>query len=534
MGPNKTTFAVLSLSAILTGLGGFQAAHAQAAPPAQAADGIMTLRANAHLVILDVSVFDLKNSPVTGLTKDAFHLFEDGHEQTIRSLEEHAPMDPAEARERLAAVTAKLAPNTFTNFKPFPNSTVNVIVLDALTSPAPAQQEHHDQILAYLRTAPPGTPFIIFKLDTQLHLVQGLTMDQALLRAAVETKPGEVFTQPNLSYMQRRDIFGAAVDVLDKYLTGIPGRKTLLWFSYLLGIDLSATGDHGDETETPLLCGWTDSLQQNRIDAYRLGSGPGVSSGLGCHGARKVGNTIASVVDSAEHFYTLSYTPTNANWNGHYRKLKVEVNSKGASLDYREGYYARPNDGSVRSRVVSTPPVPSTESLALRQAMGLGAPASDDIVFEATVKPAAEIVKDSAGQPAPPGNFLSEPLRTKGYRAYQIHYAVHADQLRLIAAPDQKTLAEKLEVVAVIYDSLGHPLNSKKAAVSASFDGPDDPHLAQATVTADLTTQVPASGDYFLRIGVHDLAGDKVGALEIPVSSIKLAPEGAPAAVPGR
>ena len=31
---------------------------------------------------------------------------------------------------------------------------------------------------------------------------------------------------------------------------------------------------------------------------------------------------------------------------------------------------------------------------------------------------------------------------------------------------------------------------------------------------------VPATGDYFLRIAVHDLASDRVGAIEIPTASI--------------
>ena len=508
--------------------------------PAPSPDGTFTLRANTHLVVLDVSVLDWKGSPATGLTKDAFRVSEDGHDQTVKNLEEHAPIDPAVARQQLAAVAAKLPPNTFTNFKPFPGATVNVVVLDALTSPPSTQRDQYDQLISYMKTVPPGTPFILFKLDTQLHLVQGLTMDPAVLRATVAIKPGEVFTQPNMSYIQKRQVVGSAVDQLTRYLAAIPGRKTMFWFTYIIGIDLSSTGDHSDPVEANLFCQWTDSLQQNRIDVYRLGSVQDrIDSGLGCHASHVAGKTIAAVVDAAAHFYTLSYTPTNANWNGHYRKLNVNVNGKGTpwkgiTLDYREGYYGRENDGSVRSSVVSAPSTPKAESLALQHAMGLGAPEPDDVVFEATVKPDPEVLKDAAGQPAPPGNFLSEPLRTKGYRAYEFHYAVRADQLRLIAAPDQKAYAEKLEVVAVIYDSLGHPLNSKRAAVSVSFDGPDDPRLAQATVTADLTTQAPATGDYFLRIGVHDLATDKVGALEIPVSSIKLAPEGTPAAVPGK
>jgi hypothetical protein len=30
----------------------------------------------------------------------------------------------------------------------------------------------------------------------------------------------------------------------------------------------------------------------------------------------------------------------------------------------------------------------------------------------------------------------------------------------------------------------------------------------------------PAKGEYYLRMGVHDLIGDKVGAMEIPVASV--------------
>ena len=35
---------------------------------------------------------------------------------------------------------------------------------------------------------------------------------------------------------------------------------------------------------------------------------------------------------------------------------------------------------------------------------------------------------------------------------------------------------------------------------------------------------VPATGNYFLRIAVHDLTTDRVGALEIPTTSIQPPP----------
>jgi hypothetical protein len=35
---------------------------------------------------------------------------------------------------------------------------------------------------------------------------------------------------------------------------------------------------------------------------------------------------------------------------------------------------------------------------------------------------------------------------------------------------------------------------------------------------------VPAKGEYYVRSGIHDLIGDKIGAIEVPASSIAVAP----------
>lgn len=486
-------------------------------------DSVPTLHESAHLVILDVSVWDWKSSPVTGLPKEAFRLSEDGHEQTLRTVEEHAPIDPSVARQDLAAIAAKLPPNTFTNFKPFADPPANVIVLDALTSPEFTQADHFDQVTSFLKKAAPGTPFIVFRLDKQLHLVQGLTMDTELLRKAVAgLKPIQVFPDTPAYFIQRRQIMDAAVTELTRYLAATPGRKTMYWYTYLLGHDLASTGDPTDDN--PLhdqLCKWTDNLEQNRIDVYRAGSDSAdFNAGLGCRPGRKF-SSIEKAVDAEAHFYTLSYTPTNANWDGKYRKLKVDVDAKGTpwkdvKLDYRDGYFGREDDGSVRSGIVSGSGTgPNTESLALHQAMAFGAPEPDDVIFEATIMPGADVIKDAPGSAPPPGNFLAEPLRVQGYRNLAVQFAVRANQLRLIASSDPSAFGEKLEVVAVVYDSTGHPVNSKRSVVSASFTGPDDPALNKATITADVATQLPVQGSYFVRLGVHDTSNDHVGSLEV-------------------
>jgi len=501
-------------------------AHAQqnaSTNTTQAPDGILTLHTGTHLVVLDVTVVDWLGRPATGIKPETFHLLEDGHEQTIKHFEEHAPIDPAEARKRLAALAAGLPRNTFTNLKPFPTSpTVNVVVMDTLTSRTDTQQNFHADLVSYMHSVPPGTPFILFRLDSELHMVQELSMDPAILFAATTSKRFAIADGPNTTPAEKRLIIGGAVDQLTKYLAGIPGRKTLLWFSGGLGIDLALSGQRGEQSEEDLFCKWTDDLQQHRIAAYRYLPERRFSTGLGCSPGFTVDGSIAGVVDSGSHFYTLSYTPTNADWNGKYRKFKVNVTGRhGLSFDYRTGYYARAGDGSVSNDAL-TAPSPNPESTALQTAMGMGTVEPDDVIFEAAITPDPTISKDPAGAPSPPGNYLNETLRQQGYRDHLVRFMVRANQLKLIAAPDQASYAERLQVVAVLYDAQGQPVNSKKGTVAVSFDSPSDPRLETATLTADLTIQIPAKGTHFLRVGVRDPATNRVGALEIPVDRIEL------------
>jgi VWFA-related protein len=497
----------------------------QTATP-QSPNDVMTLHVGTHLVVLDVTVLDWKGSPVTGLKKEAFHLLEDGQEQTIKTFEEHAPIPAAEARERLAAVASQLPPNTFTNFKPFPGGTVNVVVMDSLTSRPDTQNFFLAQLWLSINQMPPGTPFIFLHLDSQLHMVQEMTTDPAVIRAMLKANSLGPFGETDATYLQRRAIISSAIDQLTKFLSGIPNKKTVLWFSGGIGGDISSTGDNSEPEVYTLLCQWTDELQQHRIDSYRYLPQGRFTTGLGCSAGLNIGESLATVVDAAAHFYTISYTPTNPDWNGRYRKIKlnaITTGHHGVTLDYRPGYYGRADDGSVQSSVVAAPLPSNPENPAIQQAMAMGSPEPDSVVFEATAAPAAEVTHDPPGSASTPGNYLLPELRAQGYRSLALHFAVRANQLQLIAAPDQTAFVEKLQVVAVLYDSVGHPVNSKKSTVSVPFTGPDDPLLQKATVTADVTTQIPAKGSYFLRLGVRDIATDKVGALEIPVDRIAIA-----------
>jgi hypothetical protein len=51
---------------------------------------------------------------------------------------------------------------------------------------------------------------------------------------------------------------------------------------------------------------------------------------------------IREAMDESRAAYTLAYTPTNRNWNGQFRKIKVKTLRRGVHLRYRPGYFATP------------------------------------------------------------------------------------------------------------------------------------------------------------------------------------------------
>ena len=151
----------------------------------QSKDGVYTLHADTHLVLLDVTVTDNHGHPVSGLTKDDFKLQEDGQPQTIKFFEEHAPVDPAEIARQKAAALAGQPPNTFTNYEPFSGRPVTVLLLNELYPLTMSLALLHQRMLDTVQNVPPDTPFAVYLLDSELRLMQPVTTDRALVLARI-------------------------------------------------------------------------------------------------------------------------------------------------------------------------------------------------------------------------------------------------------------------------------------------------------------------------------------------------------------
>ncbi len=66
------------------------------------------------------------------------------------------------------------------------------------------------------------------------------------------------------------------------------------------------------------------------------------TGGVAFYNTNDLGGAIRRAIDDSSLTYELTYYPTNADWNGRFRDIKVEVKRPGVHLRYRKGYFATP------------------------------------------------------------------------------------------------------------------------------------------------------------------------------------------------
>jgi VWFA-related protein len=234
---------------------------------AQSADTgqpVTTFRTNANLVLVDVVVRS-KQQPVLGLKQEDFQVREDGKPQRISVFEEHRATDA-----QVVASVPRLPPHVFSNAPLYTlTSAANILLLDGLNTPLSDQVYVRRQMLKYLSTIPPGTRIAVFALGSKLHIITGFTTDLSGVAKALSTGRGQAERSPvldpdfdnainlQMNLAQALGLSGVAVagidqflsdtqnfevglreemtiDALDqiaRYLSTIPGRKNLVWFS---------------------------------------------------------------------------------------------------------------------------------------------------------------------------------------------------------------------------------------------------------------------------------------------------------------
>lgn len=546
----RAVFAVLRLV-------GCAACVAQSSEPQTTA----TLQVTAREVVMDVVALDAKGRSVQGLSTSDFRVVEDGVPQQVRSVSEHRAMTPEEAAK---VSPVKMPPNTFTNFvRPGNTNAVNVIVIDALDSPLPAQMYLRQQLISFMKTVPPGYVFAIFQMDTSMHLVQGFTSDPEELLKAVESKRDSVTMRPTMTYRkERRQLLNDGLHEMGRYLAGFPGRKNLIWFAGdvprpVFGLNRNPFPDDVDYDIRSSQA--ANALSLSRVAMYpiddrglemrwhpfnqmELEQAANATGGKAFFNTNGLKEALTEIVDTGSNYYTIAFAPTNPDWHAHHRELEITVPRRpDVKLLYRHKYYARKDrkaqriadkekHASSEPKKVTVADATATEEETdqgtskedFAKSMQLGQMPAGELLFSVSVAPAKSTTKLAKDEPLPQGSLLRANFQRKPFRKDEVLYVIDPSRLHFDLESDGQYQAE-LELVTVVYDSQGQVLNSVSTVRDITFDAETYGRVLrhELTVSSRQMVDVPEKVNAFFRFGVYDTVSERIGTMEVPVDDVQ-------------
>jgi hypothetical protein len=358
-----------------------------------------------------------------------------------------------------------------------------------------------------------------------------------------------------------------AFDQLARYLVGIPGRKNVIWFSGGFPLDVEPNPNEADPNDSVIRnddeVRKTDNLLTRAqiavypVDARGVQTDPsssvanlaagGEPTGAGAAGATMgfmqqtaqehetmeamaedtggeayyntngLTQAVSKAIETGSNYYTLTYTPSNLQWDERFRTLKINVAEPGVKLTYRNGYYAvDPNDRSRQNAQGGATVLPPTSTMSTT--MMHGGPDPTEILFKVRIrpssKPAEEAVLTSNRTNPDPKVKVSGPYKQYGVDLVPDPHAVNCRE----GADGNRHCA--LEIWTYVYDRNGQLLVTTGNVLHTRMTPEEYNRLLTGGMAFHQQVSVPVKGEHFLRTAIHDLVSDRVGAVEIPVAAV--------------
>ena len=564
------------------------------------------IKITSQTVLLDVIVQDHHGDAVKGLKKEDFTILDEGVPQPISYFEVHAGAQP------FIGSLPKLPEGMYSNFPTeIKSDAVNVILLDSLNTPMKDQMTVRKQMISYLKAIPPGTRIAIFTLASHLRMVNGFTTDPSVLLAAlnqpgkkgIDSSPllispddqqaqdkrqdqflstGEL-TGPNSTPEQRQAVLSSidemrqfvsdeasfnddlrvkmtlqAMDQLARYLSPLPGRKNLIWFSgsFPIGVD----PDYGQLDAYRMMRDYalavrataqrlaTERVAVYPIDARRfISNNPMQDASIGGEsslrnpdyanqaadrafkqvtsehdtmdslaedtGGHAIYNTgdlkgaMADVIANGDRYYTLAFDPVNVKRDGKFHKITVKFDLPGYKLLYRHGYVAEDEKASAATQ---KQPDKEQRPNVFRAEMAPGGPPASEILFR--IQELAEPQQPSAKDKLKGDN----PALQRPITRYVFGYTVGVDAAQLTTTPDGIRHGLLL-TMAIAYDSQGRPLNSVLNTEKLDLDPKVYADALREGLPFYQELDIPP-GQATVRVGIYDVTSKKMGAMEFPLT----------------
>jgi VWFA-related protein len=297
------------------------------------------------------------------------------------------------------------------------------------------------------------------------------------------------------------------------------------------------------------------AFQHTALDSIAESTG-----GRAYYNSNGLGEKITEIEENGSSYYTLTYATTNKNWNGEFQHIKVAVDRPNVKLQYRQGYYAvdrtrqeraqlediqkthpaegvpgetapggtvppsAPDKKAERQEKTTTPPANAGKAgppkEGFEEAMQLGAVPPTEIIFTARVTENGKLEQLKKEDRWPQDNYLVADWKYKPFHTYTVEFTVDAKTLKLVKGPEGLRHGS-IAFVSVVYDQMAQNVNSRLTTINMDIDDAQYQDILEHGLTEHHEIAIPAKGNYFLRLGLHDTVYDQIGSLEVAVDRVK-------------
>ena len=398
-----------------------------------AAQNQPTFRASTRLVEVSVVVHDRTGRPVADLTRADFELLEDGQPQSIEIFSMQDERSPAPANRslrpaaRAAVLTGDTTPADVSNWRDGQGTSVTVILIDRINSRDIDQMFVRKQVIAFLEQAGATDRVALYMLESsRIRILHDFTTDTAsLLRSlaryharsngdpdgAREVGPAtgdadldaflaESRQAPQARAMRERaQITAAGLETVGQHLSGIQGRKNLIWVTsafplvardelgFVTTSNAEATrvmrmlsdqnvavypvDDRGipaywvfDPAATTPLVGQATPAAPSTLAATAANGDVmqliADATGGRTYATNDISRAIRRALDDSRVTYTLGYYPAQAKADQKFHRIHVNVKRAGLDVRHRAGYFAAAAPPSLALMTTARSPLEAT------------------------------------------------------------------------------------------------------------------------------------------------------------------------------
>jgi VWFA-related protein len=289
---------------------------------------------------------------------------------------------------------------------------------------------------------------------------------------------------------------------------------------------LSLTGDGGSPVGpviTPVSAAASDAnsqmdfLQQTAQEHETMQEMAEDTGGHAFINTNNLTQAVAKAIENGSNYYTLTYTPSNSQWDGKFRAIKIKVDQPGVKLSYRNGYYA--DDPNDRNRnIAATAATVLARPTTMSTAMMRGGPDPTEILLRVRVRPGAEPPADDPVK----DNQVNPDPKVKAAGPYKYYGVDVVPDRREISCPADANGNHRcsVEMATYVSDRDGQLIVKADKRLNGSLSPTNYAEMLKTGMAFHQEISVPVKGEYYIRTAVHDLTSDRVGAVEVPVASV--------------